>query len=72
MFLNVLSSEIIRLWKHLVAPEVYAKMCVEMVQIRLRKKCLNFGTNEEIFVKIRYDTFNASSYVIQMFQARII
>ena len=42
-FSNVISREIIIFLKNLVVPELYAKMYIKMVKIRLRKKMLSSG-----------------------------
>ena len=44
--------------------ELYAKVYVEMANIRLRKKGYNFGTIEEISMKTWHEYFKASDYVM--------
>ena len=61
---NVLSNEIIKFWKYLVAHELYAEMYVKMAKIRLCKKCPAFGTNEDISMEIWQNNFKASNYVM--------
>ena len=58
------SCELIRILKYSVVLELYGKNYVKMVKIRLRKKSYNFGTNEENSLKICYENFKASSYVM--------
>ena len=46
-------------------------MYVKKAKIRLRKKSYNFGTNERMSMKIWYDNFKTSIYVMWKFQVRI-
>ena len=48
--------------------ELYAKMYVKMLKIRLRKKCYNFGTNKKSILKLDTTVLRPVALLCQCFE----